>query len=122
MQPLRRGDSRTLNISNLRQSNGVGASFQAGDVLRFTLKFRASDADEEALIRKTSVDGGVTFAIGGQTGTVNITAADWAATLPGAGAVPCYADLELTRASAGIVQTLWSDFVTVKMDATVTPL
>lgn len=76
---LTRGDRATIAISDLVDGNCVPAVFGAGDVVRWTAKADLADTTAEALLAKTSADGGVTIALGGSTATVNIVPADWTA-------------------------------------------
>lgn len=118
---LKRGDTRTLNVTNLRLSDGTAATFQVGDILRFTLKGQYTDPDSVLLLQKTSDDGSITFTAGQSTATVLIKASDWANVVVSRTA-DCVADLELTRpGSPNQVTTLWSDIVPVLPDVTLTP-
>lgn len=118
MLRLRRGDSRTLTISNLTDEDGNPTIFLAGDVVRFTLKRKYEDPDEEAIISKTSATGGVTFVIGSDSGTVLIAASDWDAFVVVPRPVNAVFDLELTRGTA--VTTLDAGDVLIRPDATQT--
>jgi len=119
MRPLTRGDSRTLDISDLRTSDGSPAVFQAGDKVRFTVKFNWADTDSEALLRLSSTTGAVVPVTGQSIGTVGIVPTDWAVATLSTPAL-CVYDLELTRGSR--VTTLARGQVLVNPDATLTPL
>jgi hypothetical protein len=112
---LRRGDSRTLPISDLRDSNGLAAIFVDSDVLTFTLRA----PDRSWTITKTSADGGVTFVAGSGVGSVILTPADWAGVLCQR-RYRCRADLQIVRQAspANLTETLWEADVIVKPDVT----
>lgn len=121
VKTLTRGDSRTLTVSNFRLSDGTPTWLLAGDVLRFTLKFDYADNDSQALFRKSTKTGGITFTAGpGGTAVINIVPADWV-NVGLSRSTDCAADLELTRPSTGFVGTLWRQVVPVLPDASVTP-
>lgn len=118
---LRRGDSRTINVSNLRLSNGTVATFAVGDILRFTLKAGFGDPDSLLLLQKSSDDGSITYTAGQSTAVITIKAADWL-NVQVDRLTDCVADLELTRpGSPAQVSTLWTDIVPVSPDVTLTP-
>jgi hypothetical protein len=114
---LRRGDTRTLDITDLRTSAGDPAQFQGGDVLKWTLKRSYGQADTDAMISKTSADGGITFSVGGDSGSVLIASDDWVNVTVDR-VLTCVADLQLV--SAGEETTLWANVVTVLPDVTLT--
>lgn len=93
MIELRRGDSFTLDISDLAVGD-VPTTFQAGDVLIWTGKAGF------VTIVKTSADGGVTFDIGSGNGQVHGTPDDWPIRHVGGGGggqVVGVCDLQLAR-------------------------
>jgi hypothetical protein len=80
---LRRGDSRTLNISGLVDPTGNPTTFANGDVVRFTVKRSYEDSDDQAIVRadtgNATVDnfGGITLDINADTGTIALTPDSW---------------------------------------------
>jgi hypothetical protein len=74
---LRRGEKADILISGLLDPIGAPAVFAVGDTILFTAKADLGHADSEALLAKTTADGGITIALGGATATVHVLAADW---------------------------------------------
>lgn len=111
MIQLRRGDSRTLTISDLVDGAGGESTFQAGDALRFTVR---TDRDEVVITKTSDEDGGITYGIGTDSGTVAILPADWTSVSLRSARRRGSCDLELTR--AGDVFTLFTDDVVILDD------
>jgi hypothetical protein len=73
-EPIVRGDSRDLLISGLVDQNLNPTTFAPTDVIRFTMKrHRAADA----LIEKTSDDGGITFTPATDEATIHLYPSDF---------------------------------------------
>lgn len=74
---LRRGDRKTIAISDLVDGDGASAAFTDEDILRWTAKRYVGQPDSAALFTKTSEDGGIIVDVGSDTATIVITATDW---------------------------------------------
>lgn len=74
---LRRGEKTDILISGLLDPQGAPAVFGAGDTILFTAKADLGRADTEAILAKTTVDAGITIALGGGSATVHVLATDW---------------------------------------------
>ena len=123
MDPLTRGDTRVLDLTNLRTSLGTNAFFASGDVLRFTLKLDRADADSDAILALSSADGDIAYTPGTRTAMVTIDPEDWLtqAATSITRATNCWGDVELTRADGSVI-TLWAGEILVNCDITRTPL
>lgn len=71
------GDATTVPLTNLRDAAGNPAVFVDGDVLLFTAKKHIASPAAEALLTKSSVDGGISINIGTDNALLNIFTTDW---------------------------------------------
>lgn len=98
MIQLRRGDSRTLVISNLVDGAGSATTFLAGDTAVFTIRRNEPGQRDRKVLAVSTSDGGIVLDLGLRTGSVSLPASIWAGVdMRDNSTWRCVCDLQLTR-------------------------
>ena len=78
LDDLVRGDTRSITISGLTDEEGIPTVFGATDVVTFTMKRRHNQTDVEALIQKSSLDGGIIVFVATDIAVITLVPDDFA--------------------------------------------
>jgi hypothetical protein len=121
MIELTRGDREELDLQDLKDADGVPTEFAADDIVLFTMKRDYAETDEEAIVQKSNVIGGIIVDADTNLATVVIYPEDWDDLEPLEQALRVVADVQLVvNGDPTNVVTLWNDTLLVKPDVTLT--